>query len=85
MVRESLEIERMSVLESKMKSLFCLTVVLLLCSCASAPDVQGYVAGTSYSLGPTSANDPRLHHPQFYMDGSDSLPAWSRASPLSNK
>ena len=68
-----------------MKSLFCAAAVLLLCSCASAPQVQTYMSGVRYSSGPTSANDPRLRSPQFHMDDADGLPAWTRGSPQSNR
>lgn len=71
--------------EFTMKPLFCLAAVLLLCSCAAAPQVHGYVAGHPYAFGPMSADDSRLHHPQFFMDDSDQLPAWTRTAPLSNR
>jgi hypothetical protein len=68
-----------------MRPLFCLAAVLLLCSCSSPPQVNAYVAGAPYASGPTSADDPRMHHPQFFMDDSDQLPAWTRSAPSSNR
>jgi len=71
-----------------MKSLLVLAAVSLLCSCASAPQVRtnfNDFTGASYGIGPTSANDPRLHSPRFYMDEGDELPAWARVGPPSNR
>ena len=68
-----------------MRKLFSLAVLLLLCSCGSAPQIQSYIGGTYYSTGPTGADDPQLLDPKFYMDDSDDLPAWTRAVPQSNR
>jgi len=61
-----------------MKALFVLVSVLLLCSCAGAPVMSGSVQssfnGTTYSPGPTSADDPRLRGAQFYMNDDKSVP-----------
>jgi hypothetical protein len=69
-----------------MKSLLALAIVLLLCSCASAPSVHTDSAGGAYSLGPTSASDPRLRSARFYMDEGSDLPAWTHAAgPMTNR
>jgi hypothetical protein len=70
-----------------MKSLLACAAALLLSACASAPQVHSEFASprSPYASGPTSANDPRLRQPQFYMDESDGLPAWTRAAPLTNR
>lgn len=74
-------------LEFTMKSLLAVATVLLLCSCSSAPQMHAEFAGmpSSYSLGPSSANDPRLRSPRFYMDEGGDLPAWARIAPASNR
>lgn len=66
-------------------SLFCLAVVVLLCACTSAPQVQTYVGGSSFVSGPTSVDDLRTRRPQFYMDDADSLPVWTQAAPAPNR
>ena len=68
-----------------MKSLLALAAVSLLCSCSSAPQLHTSFVGGPYTIGPASANDPRLWDKRFYMDDGDHLPAWTRAVPLSNR
>jgi hypothetical protein len=63
-----------------MKALLSAISVLLLCSCAAVPTLQTSFNGTSYTSGPTSVNDPRLHSPQFYMD-DDKSPMERAAAP----
>jgi hypothetical protein len=67
-----------------MKALLTVVSVLLLCSCAGAPVMNGSIQssfnGTSYTSGPTSADDPRLRSPQFYMN-DDKSPAVQPAAP----
>ena len=67
-----------------MKALSVLVPVLLLCSCAGAPVMSGSVQssfnGTTYSPGPTSADDPRLRGAQFYMNDDKSAPEPQAAS-----
>jgi hypothetical protein len=65
-----------------MKLLFIVACLGLLCSCSSAPVMRSSING--YSLGPTSASDPRLQRPQFYMDESDSRP-WLNDGPKNNR
>jgi hypothetical protein len=66
-----------------MKALFSVVSVLLLCSCAGAPVMNGSMQssfnGTTYTSGPTSADDPRLRSPQFYMN--DDKPPVQPAAP----
>lgn len=61
-----------------MKILFCLGSMLLLGACSSTPAMNtsfsSSINGNSYMPAPTSANDPRLYQPQFYMD-DDKSPA----------
>ena len=73
-----------------MRFLLVVACVSLLCSCAAGPQIhagfsQAGFSGASYGLGPTSANDPRLREPRFYMDAGDDLPAWTHAAPQSNR
>jgi hypothetical protein len=68
-----------------MKLIPVLAVALLLSACASAPQIQSDFAGAPNAFGPTNASDPRLRQPRFYMDDSDSLPAWTRVAPLTNR
>ena len=72
-------------MEFAMKYLLLIAAVLLLCSCASAPQLHTSFAGAPNAIGPTSANDPRLRDKRFYMDDGDGLPAWTRAAPLTNR
>ena len=53
-----------------MRALLLVSSVLLLCACASAPTMTMHSSfnGYSYTPGPTSADDPRLLSPKFYMD-----------------
>ena len=68
-----------------MKSLLALAAVSLLCSCASVPQMHVEYSGTPYRLGPTSADDPRVRSPRFYMDEGAELPAWARDAPRTNR
>ena len=68
-----------------MKSLLLLAAVSLLCSCASSLQLRTDFTGATSAMGPTSANDPRLHSPRFYMDDGDDLPAWARIGPPTNR
>jgi hypothetical protein len=67
-----------------MKALLSIVAVLSLCSCAATPSMNGSVQssinGTSYTSGPSSADDPRLRSPQFYMN-DDKSPAGRQAAP----
>lgn len=67
-----------------MKALITVVSVLLLCSCAGEPVMNGSVQssfnGNTYTPGPTTADDPRLGSPQFYMN-DDKSPAMQRAAP----
>jgi hypothetical protein len=51
-----------------MKALLSVVAALLLCSCAGAPTMNGSVQssfnGSTYTSGPTSADDPRFRNPQ---------------------
>lgn len=59
-----------------MKTLLGIGSILLLCSCAATPVMNGSIQssfnGTTYTSGPTNANDPRLRSPQFYMNDDKS-------------
>ena len=69
-----------------MKSLLALAAVSLLCSCGSSPQLRtDFTGAPAGMIGPTSANDPRLHSPRFYMDEGDELPAWARTGPPTNR
>ena len=70
-----------------MKALLILVSVTLLCSCAGAPVMSGSIQssfnGTTYSPGPTSADDPRLRSAQFYMNDDKSVsPPQAAPAPL---
>ena len=70
--------------ENFMKSLALFACVWLLSSCSSAPVMQTSVNGYGFSSAPTSASDPRLRQPRFYMDERDSMP-WLNAAPRNNQ
>jgi hypothetical protein len=55
-----------------MRIYLCILSTLLLCSCAGTPTLHSSVNGNSYTSGPTSADDPRMLSPQFYMDDDKS-------------
>jgi len=59
-----------------MKMILGALSIVLLCSCAGAPVMQSSFNGSPYSPGPSSADDPRLRAPQYYMD-DDKSPAQS--------
>jgi len=63
-----------------MKALLVMATALLLCSCASGPQIHAQFAGTYGWAAPASGDDPRLKNPRFYMDDDD-LPAWTRTAP----
>jgi hypothetical protein len=65
-----------------MKLLFIVACVGLLCSCSSMPVMHSSING--YSSAPTSALDPRMQRPQFYMDEHDSMP-WLNEAPRNNR
>ena len=67
-----------------MKTLLIVACAWILCSCSSAPMMHTSYNGASFSSAPTSADDPRLQHPQFYMDDSSSMP-WTHDAPLTNR
>jgi len=67
-----------------MKVLLILGCTCLLCACSAAPVMHTSVNGYGYSSDPTSANDPRLRQPRFYMDESDS-PSWLKEEPQTNR
>jgi hypothetical protein len=67
-----------------MKTLLNVAWVLLLCSCAAAPTVRTSFNGNSFTSGPTSADDPRLRSPQFYMNDDKPLAA-PAAAPQSSQ
>jgi hypothetical protein len=71
-------------LERQMKALLVLACACLLCSCSSAPVMHSSLNGYSFSQAPTSASDPRMQRPQFYMDESVSMP-WLKATPQPNR
>ena len=71
-------------LESRMKAFLILGCTCLLCACSAAPVMHTSINGYTYSSDPTSANDPRLRQPHFYMDESNSLP-WLKAEPQANR
>jgi hypothetical protein len=56
-----------------MKTLLVAAFILGLSACASSPQMSSVVNGYKYTSGPTSADDPRLRSPAFYMD-DDKLP-----------
>ena len=63
-----------------MKILLCIGSMLLLGACSSAParstplTSSFSIDGNTYTSAPTSVDDPRLYHPQLYMD-DDKSPA----------
>jgi hypothetical protein len=61
-----------------MKYILSLALVGLLCACSSAPTMQTSFNGMRYTSAPTSIDDPRLAHPQFYRDDGDDA-WWSHA------
>ena len=68
-----------------MKLLSILALASLLCACSATPTVHSSMNGYSYSSGPTSADDPRLRQPRFYMDDEgDSMP-WLKDAPRNNR
>ena len=67
-----------------MKGLLSIIAMLLLCSCAGAPTVQSSINGNTYSPGPTSADDPRLRSPAFYMN-DDKVPQQHSSAPGSSQ
>jgi len=67
-----------------MKLLLIATCTLLLSACSATPVLQSSIHGNGYSIGPTSPGDPRLQHPQFYREESDSMP-WLNAAPHNNQ
>lgn len=67
-----------------MKALLMLGCTCLLCACSGAPVMHTTFNGYGYSSAPTSASDPRLRQPRFYMDESESFP-WLKAEPQSNR
>ncbi len=66
-----------------MKPALSVLSILMLCSCAGMAPVQGSlqssVNGNRYVSGPTSADDPRLRSPQFYMN--DDASPMDRSAP----
>jgi hypothetical protein len=62
-----------------MKTILSLALAALLCACGSAPTMQTSFNGMHYMSAPTSLDDPRLAHPQFYRDDGDSG-WWTHAS-----
>ena len=68
-----------------MKLLSIFAFASLLCACSATPVVHNSFNGYSYSSGPTSADDPRLRQPRFYMDDEgDSMP-WLKDAPRTNR
>lgn len=67
-----------------MKSLLLLVGVCLLAACSSTPSVQTSFNGVGFTSAPTSASDPRLAHPAFYRDESDSM-RWLKDYPQINR
>ena len=68
-----------------MKCVLASIVVLLLCSCGAAPSLQtSYRRASPVAADPTSVNDPRLGHREFYLDG-DATPAWMKVAPHNNQ
>jgi len=67
-----------------MKAVLLVACLGLLCSCSSTPVMQSSINGYRFSSAPTSASDPRLQRPQFYMDESESMP-WLKAAPQTNR
>jgi hypothetical protein len=72
-------------MESNMKAVLILGFACLLCACSAAPVMHTSINGYTYSSGPTSANDPRMRDPHFYMDESSESPAWMKAAPQTNR
>ncbi|HVZ44185.1 MAG TPA: hypothetical protein VHA82_10290 [Ramlibacter sp.] len=68
-----------------MKPILIASCALLLSACSGTPVFQSSFNGYGYSMGPTSASDPRLSQPRFYMDEGDSLPPSLKAAPLNNR
>ena len=68
-----------------MKHVLAACSVLLLCSCAAAPSLEMSYGGASpVAADPTSTNDPRLRHREFYLDG-EGTPAWMKVAPHNNQ
>jgi hypothetical protein len=68
-----------------MKYVLAAISVLLLCSCAATPSLQmSYGGGGAIATDPTDANDPRLRHREFYLDGAGT-PAWMKVAPQNNQ
>lgn len=63
-----------------MKILICVGLMLFLGACSSTPAMNApftssiSINGNSYMSAPASLDDPRLYHPQLYMD-DDKSPA----------
>jgi hypothetical protein len=68
-----------------MKPILIVSCALLLGACSGTPVLQSSFNGYSTSMGPTSASDPRLKQPRFYMDEGDSLPPSLKVAPMSNR
>ena len=66
-----------------LRALLGSSLMLLLSACGTTAQFQtrfydptyGQAYGTTFSLGPASATDPRLLDPHFYMD-DDAMPSW---------
>ena len=56
-----------------MRTLLPLAALMLLASCASGPTVHTSFDGYGYTSGPSSADDPRLLNPKFYMNDDKSI------------
>ena len=76
-----------------LRALLGSSLLLLLSACGTTAQFQTrfydptyrQTYGTAFSLGPTSAGDPRLLDPHFYMD-DDSTPRWLlMMTPQSNR
>ena len=76
-----------------LRALLGSSLLLLLSACGTTSQFQtrfydptyGQVYGTTTSLGPTNARDPRLLNPHFYMD-DDEAPRWLlMMTPQSNR
>jgi len=67
-----------------MKRSLILCFVCALSACSSAPVLHTSFSGYGFSQAPTSASDPRLQRPQFYMNESESMP-WLMATPQPNR
>jgi hypothetical protein len=67
-----------------MKSLLFAIGVLLLSSCSTGPSLQMSYGDASMETGPTSVEDGRMRHRQFYLDHDDS-PGWMKIVPQNNR